>query len=410
MTGKSSIRERRTRRLGLLGGIVLVVLTGQLLLLHMGDGLARWSYDLPFLMTRQSVPQDLVMVYLDSKIKAKLGQSTDQPLDRRFYAQLLERLTREGARLVAFDILFDRPQTDSNTDAEFAEAIRKQGRVVLVGEYVEQVQEHFLFDAPVPPIAILTNSAAGWGLANVVTGPDQEVRFLSTGAEDFPSVDWVAASLLGAETTRAPRSRSAERWLNYYCEPTALHAVNLDYALEPDGLSPGYFRDKIVIVGSQREAGVAGAEGDEFLTPYSFTFRKYSLEHPSKKEEPKREPMAPGAAIHAFTLLNLVHGDWMTRLGYPQEAGLVITWGILISVILLRLRPWVATLCAPVMFCAFACVASYVERRYHLWFSWLVPAGAQTSVALIWSVGFQYGIESRRRRMLRRAFGAYLSP
>ena len=72
--------------MGLLGGIILAVLIGQLLLLHMGDRLTRWSYDLPFLFTSQSVPQDLVMVYLDSKIKAQLGQTTDRPLDRRFYA------------------------------------------------------------------------------------------------------------------------------------------------------------------------------------------------------------------------------------------------------------------------------------------------------------------------------------
>ena len=137
MANPQPTRDRKTARLGMLGGILLVSLVGQLLQLKFGSGLARLSYDLPFTWT-QFVPEDLVMVYVDSKIKSKLGQSTDQPLDRRFYTQLLERLTRDGARLVLFDILFDSPQADSNTDATFAEAIRKHGKVVLVGDYIQQ--------------------------------------------------------------------------------------------------------------------------------------------------------------------------------------------------------------------------------------------------------------------------------
>jgi adenylate cyclase len=51
-----------------------------------------------------------------------------------------------------------------------------------------------------------------------------------------------------------------------------------------------------------------------------------------------------------------------------------------------------------------------MQARYGTWFNWLVPAAAQTSVALLWSVGFQYGVEARRRRKLRGAFASYLSP
>jgi adenylate cyclase len=401
MTGKPTASERKIPWLGLLGGIILVSFAGQLLLLKFGSGMARWSYDLPFLWRQQSVPEDLVMVYLDSKIKSRLGQPTDQPLDRRFYTQLLERLTAEGARLVIFDILFDSSQTNSNTDAAFAEAIRKHGKVVLVGDYIKQWQGDYATSSPLPPIASLKDAAAGWGLANVVADHDLEVRVLSTGTEDIPSADWIAASLLDGEATRRSKSRLMKRWVNYFCEPTALRAVNLDQALEPNGLTAGFFHEKIVVVGSRREGGVAGAERDEFRTPYSYSLRKGSL---------REEPMAPGAAIHAFTLLNLIRGDWLTRLSFAWESTLVLIWGIFISAVLLRLRPWPATLVAPVVFCTFALLSIYVHGRWHLWFSWLVPAGVQTSVALVWSVGFQYLVESRRRRKLRNAFAAYLSP
>ena len=394
MTDKPKTNDRRMSRLGLLGGVVLVVLVGQLLLLRFGGVVARWSYDLPFLWMSQIVPDDLVMVYLDPKIKSKLGQPTDRPLDRLFYTQLLDRLTREGARLVLIDILFDSPQPGSNADSELAEAIRRHGKVVLVGDFVNQWQGDYATSSPLPPITALSDAAAGWGLANVLTDSDQEVRSLSTGTEEIPSVDWVGAVRLGVETTRFPQSRSIGRWMNYYCPPMALRAVNLDHALESDGLPAGYFRNKIVIVGSRAEGGVAGAGRDEFRTPFSF----------------RNDSAAPGATIHAFALLNLVRGDWLTRLGFAEESALVFFWGIIVSIGLLWLRPWPATLVAPAVFCAFALAATYVQVRWHVWFAWLVPAAAQTSVALVWSVGFQYVVESNRRRKLRNAFAAYLSP
>ncbi len=382
--------------LGLLGGVALVIFVGQLLLLPVGDGLARWSYDLPFLWTGRNVPDDLVMVYLDTQIKARLGQPTDQPLDRRLYTQLLQRLTEDDAKLVLIDILFDSPSPDPSVDSQFADAIRKNGRVVLVGYSIKQFQGNIITMTPLPPIPTLTAVTADWGLAEISPdSADQTVRLLNTGSEDFPSASWAAALVLDAAVTKHPELRLAKRWLNYYCEPALLKSVNFDQALQSDGLPRGYFRDKIVIVGVRPGGGgIAGSEREEFPTPYSRF----------------EGSMASGPAIHALSLINLQRGDWLTRLSFVGESALVFIWGILISVALLRLRPWPATLAAPVVFGAFALIAIYIQARWHVWFSWLVPAGAQTSVALIWSVGFQYMIESRRRRKLRNAFAAYLSP
>lgn len=393
-------RDRRTAWLGILGGILLVTLVGQLLLLRFGSGLARLSYDLPFALKHQQVPEELVMVFLDPKIKAGLGQSADQPLDRRFYAQLLDRLTSEGARLVVFDILFDSPQAQSNADAEFVEAIRRHGRVVLVGAHIQQWSGDIVTSIALPPIATLKDAAAGWGLANVPIDPDLEVRTLGTGTEELPSVSWAAAALLGAETSRDPASRQRARWLNYYCAPSALNAVNLDHALEANALPPGFFRDKIVVVGSRGEGGISGAERDEFRSPYS-VFDELAG---------RRATLAPGATLHAFALLNLVRGDWLNRLTSAQESVLVLIWGVLICIGLLWLRPWSAIVAALLVFCGFTLAAVWLQARHQLWFSWIAPAGVQTLIALLWSVGFRYLTETRRRRRIQHALAVYLSP
>jgi adenylate cyclase len=105
-----------------------------------------------------------------------------------------------------------------------------------------------------------------------------------------------------------------------------------------------------------------------------------------------------------------LQGDWMTRLSFAQESVLVLLWGILISAGLLQLRPGPAILAAAGAFCLFALVAVWIQGRFHVWFSWLDPAGVQTAIAMIWSVGFQYTLATRRQRKLRRAFASYLSP
>jgi adenylate cyclase len=333
------------------------------------------------------------MVYLDPKIKANLGQSTSEPLPRRFYAQLLDRLTGEGARLVLFDILFDEPGKDPAVDSQFAQAIRRNGRVVLVGYMLTTVQHgDIAVTSAMPPTPALAEAAAGWGLAGVSPDrDDQAVRRLDTGTDTVPSVTWVAAEILKSPATKNPETRLTPRWLNYDCEASALNAANLDQVLAKDGLTNGYFRNKIVIVGNlARGGGLAGAEQDEFATPYGQT--------------------APGAAIHAFGLLNLLHQDWLTRMSFAGETALVWIWGILISVIVTRLRPAAAATAAVVGAGAITLFALWLQARQGVWFSWLIPAGAQTSLALVWSVGFQYAVEARRRRKLRRAFSAYLSP
>ncbi len=388
-------RNRSLAWLAMLGGIALAGAIGQLCLLPFGDGLSRLSYDLPFLFSNGHVPDDLVMVYVDANIKANLGQSASEPLNRRFYTQLLEKLSRDGARLVLFDILFDYPDPTPGIDAAFADAIRKHGRVVLVGNYVRQVQGDYVTSSPMPPLPVLTEAAAGWGLAQVLPDPDLTVRMLDSGTQDLPSAGWVAATALNAPTTRSQNSRLLARWLNYYCPPRQFDAVNLDHALDPGGLPAGFFRNKIVVVGGRAgEGDVAGSARDEFATPFSRA----------------KSPMSAGAAVHGLTVLNLVHGDWLMRLEYPWQSLLTWSWAILITIALLRFRPWQAIAVAIGAAVAFAIVAIAVQIHYRIWFAWVAPTAVQTPAALIWAVGFQYMVEARRREKLRRAFAVYYSP
>jgi adenylate cyclase len=387
------LRNFKAAWIGGLAGVVLTVLTGFVLSRSVGDALARLSYDLPFGF-QNGIPSEMVMVYIDAAVKRNLQQPTDRPLDRRFHAKLLNRLSDYGAKLVFYDFLFDQSSPDPSADQEFADAIRRNGHVVLVADYGQQLQaSNFLFDGPIPPIPALRDAAAGWGLARITLDQDHIVRKIDTGTDSYPSATWVAATLLGADATRSPQTRLQERWLNFPGSPHEFRAVEFDHAISSQSLSE-LFRDKVVVVGARPEVGLPGDRPEAFRNPYSRLNR----------------PLATGAAIHATSLLNLVRGDWLVRINPDKELAIITAWGIIIGILLMVLRPWYAIGAAILLGVSLAGFSILLPIHKHVWYAWAIPVMTQTPMALIWGVGYQYVVESRRRRHIRRAFALYLSP
>ena len=69
----------------------------------------------------------MVVVGLDND---SLGQLPRYPFSRRLHARVLENLHAAGARLIVYDISFDRPTTPGADEALF-EAARRAARSCL---------------------------------------------------------------------------------------------------------------------------------------------------------------------------------------------------------------------------------------------------------------------------------------
>jgi adenylate cyclase len=395
------LRNFRAAWIGGLAGVLLTVLVGAFLVWDGGGAFARLSYDIPSVIER-GIPAEIVMVYIDSAVKRNLGQPTDRPLDRRFHARLLDRMRAGGAKLVLYDLILDTPSPDEKADEEFATAIRANGRVVLVADFQKEFQANSAGEVEVPPIAVLRQAAAGIGLATIA--PDamadsknpgvaaRYIRRLDPGTESYSSASWVAANLLDAPVTKDESGRTRLRWLHYYCAPGEFRSFNFDTALADSNAK--YFHDKIVVV------GVSDNPDDTFRTPYSRFGSGLFFQGPT----------APGAAIHATSLLNLIRGDWLTRISLKSEMGIIIVWGVATSILLMFLRPWYAIAIALILAALLTAVSIVLPIREHVWYAWTIPVMAQTPVALIWGVGYQYIVEARNSRLVRRALGLYYSP
>src|ERR1051326_1454478 len=169
-----SKKRRKHFLVALAGGVLIAVIGAFAACVPLGDGLARLSYDLPFFpfLFRSQAPDELVMVYLDEKVKANLGEPMDQPLNRRSHVQLINKLKEQHPKLVLYDILMGAPGSDPAIDDALAKAIRENGSVVLVANFGKQLQENAAEEAPIPPLTILREAAAGWGLAKFSPDPD----------------------------------------------------------------------------------------------------------------------------------------------------------------------------------------------------------------------------------------------
>src|SRR4051812_49198313 len=169
-----------TRSWNLLAGFVLsaaVFLAGKALLdsevpemdTPFSKRLVRASYDWSFHLTRFAQPDlsacDVVIIYIDEVSLNDLHQPLNAPMDRSLHAQLLQRLTSDGAKAVAMDIVFDSPGPNAETDAYFAKAIRDNGRVILGVDFnAEDQHQRNVFRKLTLPYAPFAEAAAGFGL------------------------------------------------------------------------------------------------------------------------------------------------------------------------------------------------------------------------------------------------------
>ena len=382
------------RGLTIAAGALIAVTLGLICLHYSFAGpLVRLSYDLPFLWRTTLDTHDIRIVYLDEYSAKELNQPLDDVWNRALHVSLLDRLTREQARLVLYDIVFDAPR-DPEADAAFAQAIHRNGKVILGAALEINERQGIILEHVALPIKPLRKAALGYGvLAFKPVDSDYGVRQIYLGTGLVSTATWKAGEMLGAPITHQDRQSLGPIWVNYYGPRNTFSAVGLAQALLPNGVPPGYFRDKIVLVGGQLAVGVLRVGRDEFASPYSRSHHQFT----------------PGTEVHATILLNLLRGQWLTRMPINRESLLVIVMG-LIAGGLAFFRPTLASLIAILLSFGLVCAACWLVWHQRIWFSWVIPSMIQLPLGLTWSVGAQYLLESRRRKELRRAFAFYLSP
>ena len=413
---KAERAERKIRLFAALIGIVLTVTAGWLSLNRLGGSLRSLSYDIPFLYPKHNVADDVRIVYL--------GELDGKAVDRRTQAALLDKIGEAGARAVVYDLLFDRPSEDPETDREFAAAMlrfrgvdenwepvpgARQRSIFLASGRKSFEQTGVIVEQLIPPTDELLAAADDFGLVALVHDDSYTVRELTTGTADEPSVTWKAAAALGSKLEES--DRLSPKWINYAGPPRrpgdlrsrpAINSLGADEVLQ--GATP-MLRDKVVVIGARPEIVGAEAGLDLFSTPYKRFDRRGDL------------PLMSGVEVQTNILINLMRGNWLTRSGAKFDLWMVVIAGCIAGFGFTRLRPLHGVLAAVAGVVLLITAGIVSMQQAHFWFPWSVAAFLQIPVALGWGTGSRFYIEkffreklSKEQQFLKDAFEKYLSP
>jgi adenylate cyclase len=237
--------RRRGRRHARLVALVLCgVLAGTLALLADAAGVfdrpEHAAVDARFdIRGEQGAPREVAVVQIDDKTFDALEEQW--PFRRSLHGQVLDRLTRAGARTVVFDIQFTEPTTEEEDNA-LIDAVDRSHDVVLATTEVDSRGRSNVFGGD----DILREIGARAGNAGIDQDSDGVIRRFQGSIEKLATLPTVATEMA---TRRQADFPEGEQWIDFAGPPGTVKTYSYSDVLR-GRVPPGAFRDRIVIVGA----------------------------------------------------------------------------------------------------------------------------------------------------------------
>ena len=429
---------------------------------------------------------EIAIVAIDQKTIDRLGW----PFARSNYARMLRTLSRDGARVVGFDVAFPFPdrsaasaaafaqleeeykasrgaseaflnrlkalREQSDSDAQFAQAIQEAGNVVLGHLFFtdradtehmdpEQIRAYdeilvfqaypqvlkrpsndryrFYLDAPdvlavEPNLKLFASAARSYGAFNFEADNDGTYRSApvifhyndpnrpSMEENFYPSLDIQVARLyLGVQP------QETIGWFN----PAGLDVLELG----PKKIYPDVSGKVLINFAGPTQTYHYYSFGDvaDGLTPKD-TFRdKIVLVGASAigigdiRPTPFSKQGYPGIEIHANVLDNLLHDNFLRR-GFSEEITdlwLLLFCGFVMGILFVLLRPMVSSLLYAAALLGLLSFVYYQFSAHGRWLSLVLPA-TTLSLNYLGVTSYRVLFEEKEKRKVRGAFSQYVAP
>ncbi len=405
------------------------------------------TYDLRFQSRGAVAPApEVVLAVVDEESLDALGR---WPWSRARVAELVDALSADGARVIAFDIGFLEREA-SGPDGSLARAIARSPADVVLGYFFHMGQsEESQRDYRVDPVALeralveleptaltvryrdadpdespfdrayapegnlpeLATAAEGAGFFTLQPDADGVLRrtplVIQAGEEVFPSLALATAwralgrpPLVVEVAGRGDQNRVAGIRLGKLDVPTDSRgrlllgfpgpAKTFPHVSIADILAgeipPGHLRDRVVLVGV-----TATGIFDLRATPFG--------------------PVYPGLEVQATAIDNLLTGRFVTRPGWASAADqiAIVALGVLTGLLLSRVGALLGLLGAGLLAAGYVALARQLFVSAGAWLNVVYPllALATTYTAI---TAHAYLTEQRARRKVASAFGQYVSP
>jgi adenylate cyclase len=403
--------------------------------------------------------KDLVLVEIDEySLRNLQGAAGRWPWPRAVHSMLLDYLARAPAQLIAYDVNFAEADTrrgfdfgegtwsGAESDQALIDSVRKAGNVILLADATYEATEGTAPELPdngirlsapgiperrviFPPFDALARAASGVGHNLFVLDPDGPIRhsvpLVRSGPRILPSLG-VAAALRSAHIDpreirldgatlrlgsremplQSRRVQTATGRVEYlwslinFRGPALLadlkHRTYQSYSFydlvyseeqilagQKPSIDPSIFRDKIVFVGV-----TAAGLFDVFETPFA-------------------GGKMPGIQVHAAVADDILSNRFVRQASGGVRAALVVGSALAAGIVAVLLPAWYATALNLVIAVALAWVGTALFAR-GLWINLTLPV-ASIALALFGGVSYQYFIEGREKREVKRLFGRYVS-
>jgi len=346
------------------------------------------SLDLRFQMRGPVAPRlPLVIVSIDQDSFDEL--TLPWPWPRTLHAELIRKLAKAGAKVIALDILFTEPKPDGREDRALAEAIKAAGNVILASEYTEVPSDFGPRSSLSLPIPLIRQHAVGYGQANLITDRDGIVRGgrLAIPFQDrrFPGFAYrVYQEMSGKRNLQDNEVSTAPYLINFRGPGRSLPIVPY-YRILRDEIEPAVFRDKIVLVGA-----FSPSLHDLFPTPFSAS-----------------QPTA-GVEIQSNLVETLAANDPIVPISRPSQGLVFLLLSAVTIGVSIYFKPLRATAVVAVLVVLHALAGLYLFSHYHLWIP-LVSATLATALSYGGIILDHYVREQKERLRTRAMLNKYVS-
>jgi len=425
------------------------------------------AYDLHFRSRGPVKPgNEVVIVGIDEKSVDLIGR---WPWPRTRIAELIDRLNKYGAKVVAFDIVFAEPDDSSgavalrdlqtkvrdrdalaavetaalaaDNDSRFAESLGKYGNAVL-GYFFFTSREEIKHrkekkggatdyripsrytsirsleqNTPPPPvpravaveqnIPQLAKASTSFGYFNIIPDSDGTVR-------------WVPLAFrFGDDIYPHLSIEAVRRYLD--SPPLTINAAaygvdsiqigQLNIPTDEQGRMLINFRGPAKtfphysFVDVLNGTAPASAFKDKIVLVGATAIGIYDM---------RVMPFSgvfPGIEINATIIDNILRNDALTRPDWVAvfDIAAILLLGVSLSVVMARVRPLAATLITMTMLAAYAVVNEYIFVAWKIWLTAIYPS---MTMVLVFGGVITYRImtEEKKKKEIKNAFGRYVSP
>jgi adenylate cyclase len=403
----------------------------------------------------ETARKDIALVEIDESSLRNLEPNAGRwPWPRVVHSLVIDYLAAARPKLIVYDVNFAEPDSrvgfrmgdatlsGAESDQALIASVKKAGNVIVLADATfdgqvanpPQLPSDYRIDGPsiverrvvFPPFAGLADAAAGFGHNLFLFDRDGPMRhvvpFVRADGGVIPSLGVAAALRVGGIKAADVRLEGRTLYFGDRAMPMAWNTVassdgdirylwgllnyrgpsfprgvtyksysffDLLYSNEqiqagakPD-VDPAQFTDKIVFVGVS-----ASGLADRFETPFSLG-------------------TMPGIQVHAAAADDILSNRFMHPIDRRVRIATVLMAGVIAGAIATLLPAWWATAATALMIAAFAIVAERVFATGY-WMNVTQPFAA-ASVSLLAGVAYQYFVEGREKRKMKKLFGQYVS-